>query len=140
MKYANSAVTENHGIILFDSICSLCSASVNFVIKRDPAGYFRFAALQSDTGKALLHEYRLEESTINSMVLIQNGKAYLRSSAAVRIAPHLGGFWKTLAVFMIVPPLIRDAMYNFIAKHRHRWLGGTEACSLPTPELSERFL
>ncbi|MCC7191335.1 MAG: DUF393 domain-containing protein [Phycisphaeraceae bacterium] len=140
MKHANSTVTRNHGIVLFDGICNLCSASVNFIIKRDPADYFRFAALQSDTGRSLLREYQLEEGTINSMVLIQNGKTYIRSSAAVRIASHLCGFWKALVVFMIVPPLIRDVIYSFIAKHRHRWLGNTEACNLLTSETSERFL
>lgn len=140
MKYANSTVTRNHGIILFDGICNLCCTSVNFIIKRDPADYFRFAALQSDTGRALLREHHLEERAINSMVLIQNGKAYLRSSAAVRIAPHLCGYWKALVVFMVVPPLIRDVIYSIIAKHRHRWPGSTKACSLHTPELSERFL
>ena len=140
MEQAISTAARGHGVILFDGVCNLCNASVNFVIHRDPPGYFRFAALQSDAGKALLREHHLPENELASVVLIENGKAYTHSAAAVRISRHLRGAWKLLAALIIVPPFLRDALYNFVVNHRYKWFGKTETCRVPTPELQSRFL
>jgi predicted DCC family thiol-disulfide oxidoreductase YuxK len=129
-----------HGVILFDGVCNLCNASVNFVIDRDPASYFRFAALQSDSGRALLRRHGLDDGRVTGVVLISDSRAYTGSAAAVRIARHLRGAWKLLAALIIVPPFLRDAAYGLVARRRYRWFGKTDTCRVPTPELRERFL
>ncbi|PYZ97361.1 thiol-disulfide oxidoreductase [Alteribacter lacisalsi] len=126
-------------VILFDGECSFCDKSVQFIIKRDPEGVFKFASLQSDAGRQLLQEYGVPEST-DSMVLIDSGKYYLRSSAALRICRHLNGLWKILYIFIVVPPPVRNAIYGIIAKNRYRWFGKKDSCALPSPDVRKRFL
>ena len=133
-------MTTNHPIVLFDGVCNLCSGSVQFILKRDPEGRFRFASLQSEAGRSLMVEHGLDPDALSSVVVIEDGRAYQESSAALRIARHLPGAWKLLRVFAVIPRPIRDAVYRLIARNRYRWFGKTEACWLPTPELRTRFL
>jgi predicted DCC family thiol-disulfide oxidoreductase YuxK len=130
----------NHSIILFDGICNLCNGSVQFVIKHDKDGHFKFAALQTAAGQNLLKKYFLSSTNLDSFVLIENDKAYTQSTAALRVAKKLNGSVKLLAGFMIVPAFIRDAVYNTIARNRYKWFGKKESCMIPTPELNSRFL
>jgi predicted DCC family thiol-disulfide oxidoreductase YuxK len=127
-------------IILFDGICNLCNRSVQFVLKYDKQKLFRFASLQSNAGQRLLKEYHLSETVFNSFVLIQNGKTYLKSTAALMVAKQLGGVIKILYAFIIVPALIRNGIYNAIAKNRYKWFGKQDSCMMPTPDLQSRFL
>jgi predicted DCC family thiol-disulfide oxidoreductase YuxK len=127
-------------IVLFDGVCNLCSASVTFIVDRDRRGYFSFAALQSEVGRALLIGLDLPPDALGSVVLIERGRAYTRSLAALRIARHLDGAWPLLFGLMIVPRSLADAVYDWVARNRYRWFGRTESCRLPTPELSARFL
>lgn len=131
---------ETAPIVLFDGVCNLCSGSVQFLLKRDPEGRFRFASLQSDAGRRLMAEHGLDVEALNSVVLIEGGRAWQESSAALRIARHLPGAWKLLRVFAAVPRPLRDAVYRWIARNRYRWFGKAETCWLPTPELKARFL
>jgi len=133
-------MNKQHGVILFDGVCNLCNGSVQFVLKRDSKGYFKFASLQSDAGQELLKKYNLPTEGFNSFVLIENDKAYLKSSGALRVARRLNGAWPLLYGFMIVPAFIRNFFYNSLAKNRYRWFGKKEACMLPLPEWKERFL
>lgn len=126
-------------IILFDGVCNLCDSSVQFIIKRDPEGKFKFASLQSGIGQELLKKHGLK-STINSFVLIENGKVYVKSGAAIRICKQLYGLWKMSTVFLVIPPFIRDSLYGVIAKNRYKWFGKKESCLLPSPEWKNRFL
>ena len=127
-------------ILLFDGVCNLCNHSVQFVIKRDKDGLFRFAALQSDIGKSVLVKHQLSTVSLDTVVLIDQGKAYTRSSAALHVLRHLGSPWSILTVFLLLPKGLRDMVYNFIAKNRYRWFGKEESCMIPTPELKNRFL
>ncbi|MFI5148406.1 MAG: thiol-disulfide oxidoreductase DCC family protein [Bacteroidia bacterium] len=127
-------------ILLFDGYCNLCNSSVNFIIPRDKKGRFRFAALQSETGKALLKQYTIEPQRSDSMVIIEDGKAYLRSSAALRIAANMSFGWKLFLVFYIVPPFVRNAVYSLIATNRYRWFGKRESCRMPDEKDKVRFL
>jgi predicted DCC family thiol-disulfide oxidoreductase YuxK len=131
-----------HPLILFDGVCNLCNASVNYVIDRDPAALFRFASLQSDTAEKRLGALGvvLPKGDPDSILLIEDGRVYRESTAALRIARLLKGPARWWAVFQIVPRPIRDAVYQFIARHRYRWFGRTDACRVPTPELASRFL
>lgn len=127
------------GILLFDGVCNVCNGFVQFVIKRDPAGYFQFASLQSEEGKKLLQQYGLPE-TLETVVLIENNTAYTYSTAPLRTARKLKGFWKFGYVFLIVPRFIRDAVYRFIARNRYRWFGKKESCMMPSPDVQSRFI
>src|SRR5437868_10495616 len=103
--------------ILFDGVCNLCNSAVQFVIKRDKNNYFSFASLQSATGQKLLSEHDLSLNDLNSFILIENNKAYTRSTGALRVVKKLNGLWPLLYGFIIVPPFIRNAVYNQIAKN-----------------------
>ena len=127
-------------IILFDGVCNLCNSSVQFVIKHDRKAVFKFASLQSEAGQKLLTKYGLATNEFNSFVLIEDNKVYLKSTAALRVARKLDMLLSLLYLFIIIPPFIRDAFYNYISQHRYKWFGKRDECWLPTPELSERFL
>ena len=131
---------QDSPIILFDGVCNLCNASVNFVIDRDPRGIFRFAALQSEVARPMLEKQGLTDEALDSIVLLEKDKIYRRSTAALRIAKRLKGVWPLLYLFIVVPPPLRNAVYDWIARNRYRWFGKSETCRVPTPELQERFL
>lgn len=130
-----------HPTVLFDGVCNLCNSSIQFVIRRDPApATFRFAALQSEAGRRLQREHGLDEHALDTVVLIEDGSAFVRSSAALRIARRLGFPWSLASALLIVPRPIRDAVYGWISRNRYRWFGQRDACMVPTPELRSRFL
>lgn len=132
--------TQNHPIVLFDGVCNFCEGSVRFIIDRDPEGVFRFASLQSELGENLAKEHGADAGEMNTMMLVQDGKLYKRTSAALRIAGRLKFPWPLASVFLIVPPFIRDIAYRIISKNRYRWFGKKDACMIPSPEIRERFL
>jgi predicted DCC family thiol-disulfide oxidoreductase YuxK len=127
-------------IVLFDGICTFCNGSVNFIIEHDPHRRFRFAPLQSEFGQALLRRFGLPADDLDTMILVENGRAYAQSSAALRIAWDLGQWWSLLGILFAVPPFLRDGAYNLLAQNRYRWFGRTDTCRVPTPELRDRFL
>ncbi|MGZ4048738.1 MAG: thiol-disulfide oxidoreductase DCC family protein [Bacteroidia bacterium] len=129
-----------HSIILFDGVCNLCNGAVQFVIKRDNKNQFLFASLQSEEGKQILEEHNFPENKINSFFLVENGKVYDRSTAALKVVKRLTGLWPLLYGFIIVPKFIRDGVYNWIAKNRYQWFGEKDECMVPTPELKTKFL
>jgi predicted DCC family thiol-disulfide oxidoreductase YuxK len=127
-------------IVLFDGVCNFCNASINFVIDHDPKYLFKFAALQSDFAKEKLRKAGLKTEDFDSVVLIEGDKVYTRSTAALRISKKLSGAWPLLYGFIIVPPFIRNAVYDLIARNRYRWFGKSENCRLPSPEERARFI
>ena len=137
---AEGAPPRAGSVILFDGVCNLCNGSVLFVIDRDPRARFRFAALQSDIGGDLLARSGYRGRALDSIVLLEDGRVFDRSTAALRIARRLRGGWPLLAAFLVVPRPIRDAVYEWIARNRYRWFGREESCRIPTPELRHRFL
>ncbi len=129
-----------HPVLLFDGVCNLCNASVQWILKRDKLGQFRFAALQSALGQTLLQERGLSGENFDTVVLIAGNNTFLRSDAPLEIARRLGGFWRLFYVFKVLPRPLRDAIYNFIARNRYRWFGQKESCMLPDPAWKGRFL
>lgn len=127
-------------VILFDGVCNFCNASVNFVMDHDPNFHFKFAALQSDFAKERLAKAGLNTEEYDSVVLLEGDKIYTRSTAGLRIAKKLSGAWPLLYAFIIVPPFIRNAVYDLIARNRYRWFGKSENCRLPSPEERARFI
>ena len=138
----NHTVTNSSAgpIVLFDGVCNLCDRSVQFILDRDPAGVFRFASLQSDTGWALLVDHQLDPDALSSIVVVDGDRAYTRSDAALRIAQDLSAPWNALRVFRFAPRFLRDAAYELMARNRYRWFGTREACRIPTPDVAARFL
>lgn len=132
--------SRKHKIILFDGVCNLCNSSVNFVIQRDKNDLFRFGALQEEPGKSIIKKYAIDPSKTDSIILISNNKAYTKSTAALKIARHLGGGYPLLYVFMIIPRFIRNWVYDYVAKNRYKWYGKKDSCMIPTPELKSKFL
>lgn len=128
-----------HAVVLFDGDCNFCDSSVQFIINHDPAGYFQFASLQSDVGQEMRQKYDIPED-VDSVVLIQNGKAYVKSEGALRIANHLTGLWKLAFYLKSVPSSLRDAAYDTVAKNRYKVFGQLQACMLPPPHIRKRFL
>ena len=124
-------------IILFDGECNFCDASVQFIIKRDN-GTFHFASLQSEVGKQLVERFQLQG--IDSVVLIENERAYSKSTAALRIAKWLHQLWRLCYLLIVFPKSIRDSIYGVIAKNRYKWFGKKEICMLPSEKDRERFL
>ena len=131
-----------HPVILFDGVCNLCNATVNFLLDRDPDARFRFAALQSPAAAQLFAEHGHAPPAVepDSIVLIEGGRLYERSTAALRIARLLRSPWRVLYAFIVVPRPLRDLVYRFIARNRYRWIGRKDVCRVPTPELRARFL
>jgi predicted DCC family thiol-disulfide oxidoreductase YuxK len=126
----------NHPIIFYDGVCGLCDRSVQFVIKRDTKRVFRYATLQSEFARGVLGE----NISFDSFILYDKGKVFYRSSAALRTFAKLGGIWPLTSILMLVPPFIRNAVYDFIAGNRYKWFGKFDSCKIPTPEQRALFL
>lgn len=129
-------------VVLFDGVCNLCHGFVQFIIRHDAAGRFRFAALQSDAGRALLAAQGapLPAPDPESVLLLLGGRVYSHSAAVLRIAHELGWPWRLAAAGRVLPRAWRDGLYRFVARHRYRWFGRQASCWLPTPALQARFL
>lgn len=130
----------NSNVLLFDGVCNLCNGVVQFVIRHDAAGRFRFAALQSDAGQTLLRQFGLSTTQFDSFVYVKDGQFYTESTAALHVARDMGGAMSLLWGLMIFPRFIRDAVYRWVARNRYRFFGRQESCMIPTPELKSRFL
>ena len=130
----------NEHIVLFDGVCVFCNKSVNFIIRHDRRDLFRFAPLQSEIGKTLVAQYGLDPACLDSVVLIENGRAYVKTSAALHICRNLDRMWPLMFGFIIMPAFIRDVAYDIIAKYRYRWWGKLDACTVPTLEVRRKFL
>jgi len=129
-----------HGIVLFDGTCLFCEGSVKFIAERDAAGYFRFGASQSAAAQQILQQYGVDRTAARSIVLIEDGQAYLRSTASLRIARRLAFPWNLASGFLIVPRPIRDLVYNLVAAVRHRIAGVSNACDIPPAAIRDRLI
>ncbi len=132
---------QHKKIILFDGLCNLCDATVQFIIKRDTKDVFRFVSLQSDLGRELLQKLPIEFQLIDSVILYESEKVFFYKSQAVfEIVKSIGGIYYCLLIFKLLPNTITNAVYDFIAKNRYRWWGKKETCLVPTKELESKFL
>lgn len=133
---------QNKKIILFDGLCNLCDASVQFICKRDTKDTFRFVSLQSDLGKEIIHHLGIDTQKVDSILLFTPNKNlfWLKSKAVFEIVKQLGGIYCIVLVFRLLPTPITDAIYNTIAKNRYRWFGKKENCLLPSKAILDKFL
>lgn len=127
-------------ILLFDGVCNLCISVVNFTIKKDTKGKFKFAALQSESGQALLNKFGLSTKDFNSFIFISGDKHFIKSSAVLHVLKELGVVWILFYIFIVIPRPIRDFMYSIIAKTRYTIFGKQNTCFLPSPDIKRKFL
>jgi len=134
-------VPNNKKLILFDGVCNLCNSAIQYVIKHDRDDTFLFAPLQSEVGKKVISKYNIDTDKTDSILLYSNENGLsIKSTAALKVAKHLGFPRNLLTIFFIVPPMIRNWVYDFVARNRYKWYGKKEECMIPTPELKSRFL
>ena len=126
-------------VLLFDGVCNLCNGLVQFVIRNDPNAVFRFAPLQSDVADDLLGDCGVGRD-LDTVVLVEDGNCYTKSTAALRVARHLDWPYRPLVALLVVPRRVRDAAYDVVAANRYDWFGRREQCMAPTPDVAERFL
>lgn len=132
---------NNEGpVLLFDGVCNFCTGFVRFVIKRDAQAVFRFAPLQSLAAERLVAPELLEGDRLASVILVDNGKVYRKSTAALKIVQRLRRLWPLLSVLLIIPRPLRDTVYNWFGRHRYRMFGKRDACFIPDKDISDRFL
>lgn len=130
-----------NAVIIYDGACVLCARSIHFVAVRDRARVFRFTASASDVGRALLAYHGLDAAGgAGTLVLMEAGRAYVRSTAVIRIARRLPWPWRALALGLVVPAPLRDGAYRLVARYRYRWFGRRDACDLPSREVRSRLL
>ncbi|MFP9115421.1 thiol-disulfide oxidoreductase DCC family protein [Flavobacterium sp. RHBU_3] len=128
-------------IILFDGVCNLCDATVQFLIKHDKKDVFRFVALQSEIGQEIVRYIGIDTSKVDSIILYEPGKAYYyKAQAALEIASEIGGFYSLLSIFKAFPDKLNNMVYDYIARNRYKWYGKKDACMLPTLETKAKFL
>jgi predicted DCC family thiol-disulfide oxidoreductase YuxK len=126
-------------IVLFDGVCNFCNGAVNFIIRHDPEGRFKFAPLQSTIGEEMRLEFGVGKD-VDSIVLIEDREAFTHSDAALRILRGLGGIWSIGYAFMVIPKPVRDWFYRLFARYRYSLFGKREVCMVPTPDVKRRFL
>ncbi len=129
-----------HGVVLFDGTCAFCERSVTFIAARDPGGYFKFGASQNAAAQSLLAEFGETRESTRSILLIEDGRLFRKSTAVLRIARRLPPPWSLARMFLAVPRPLRDAVYALVAAIRHRLAGRSNACDIPPPEIRERLI
>ncbi len=131
---------KDHQVVLYDGICNFCNFWVNFIIAKDKSDKFRFAALQSETGKKFLNQFNLSKTDFDTFILIDKNKFSTKSTAALIICKNLSGFYKLLYIFIIIPRFFRDIIYNLVAKNRYKLFGKRDVCKVPTEREKNKFL
>lgn len=133
-------MSQPKSIIFFDGVCNLCNASIDFVIQRDKEDHFLVGALQEDLSRKILSSYDVREDYLDSLVVLEKGEIYYKSTAALKIARHLSGLWPAFYPLIFIPRFLRDPIYNWIGSNRYRWFGKKSTCRLPTPAEKAKFL
>lgn len=127
-------------VLLFDGECNLCSGTVRFILRNESSPALRFAALHSSAGKRILREHGLDPNAIGTLVLVDEGKTYTKSDAAIGIARHLRLPWRLCRMARVVPRSVRDRCYDVVARNRYRLFGRRDACAIPGADVASRFL
>jgi predicted DCC family thiol-disulfide oxidoreductase YuxK len=132
--------TDASQVVVFDGTCNLCAGAVSFVVAHERDHLIRFAPAQSAAGRKLLLEYGIDPDGLTTFVFIEEGRAQVRFDAAIAVADHLRWPWSMFRVVRFVPRRLRDSIYDLVARHRYRWFGQRDGCTLPAPELRSRLI
>jgi predicted DCC family thiol-disulfide oxidoreductase YuxK len=133
-------VTDTGGIVVFDGTCVLCNGGTRFIVRHDKQGRIRYAAAQTERGRAILRDNGADPDDPRTFVLLADGRAYKESDAVIRVLTLLGGLWRAAAVLRVIPKAWRDALYRLIARNRYNWFGRRSLCLVSEPAAAERFL
>ncbi len=136
-------VDESHPVVVFDGVCNLCNAAVDFLLRHDRSGSLRFASAQGDTGAALLGIEPDGDGNVpdpSTIVVAIEGTVLERSDAVLALVPFLGWPWKAALIGRALPRPVRDRLYDLVARNRYRWFGKKETCRIPTPDERARFV
>ena len=141
-QYVKTSITnyDLKKIIYFDGVCNLCNWAVRLIIRHDKRKVFSFASLQSTYASERLMYGNGQDIKLYSVVFQDGNHISVKSDAVLKVCQHLGGAWKLLLIFRIVPRSWRDWVYDMVADQRYRWFGKRDKCMVPTPELQSRFL
>jgi predicted DCC family thiol-disulfide oxidoreductase YuxK len=127
-------------IIVFDGVCVLCSRGLGFVLKHDKQQLYKFAAMQAQAGQALLGAHGLDPRNPSSFLLLEDGVAYAESEAVIRVLGSFGGSWRIAGALRLLPAVVRDSAYRWLARNRYRWFGKLDQCVIPSAATAGRFL
>jgi predicted DCC family thiol-disulfide oxidoreductase YuxK len=127
-------------VVLFDGVCRLCSGTVRFLLRHDREGVFRLAAIQSPEGQAILDWFGFSAGMSGTLLLVEGNRVFTRSTAVLRIAQRLRFPWWLAGAGFVVPRVVRDWVYERVARNRYRWFGKRESCLVPAPDQAGRFL
>ena len=127
-------------VIVFDGICNWCNTWVNFTIEHDPHRVFKFATLQSQPAQQLLKDLRLPTEDFETFLLLEQGRIFTKSTAALKILKELSGYWPLFYLGIMIPRSLRDTVYDYLARRRYRWMGKADTCRVSTSAERERFL
>jgi predicted DCC family thiol-disulfide oxidoreductase YuxK len=130
----------NLHIILFDGVCNFCNFWIDFIIKRDANYIYKFASLQSETGKEIAARFSINKKDIDSVVLIKDEKYFIKSDAVLEIVKELNSSWKILYLLKVIPRPFRDLIYDLVAKKRYAIFGKRDSCRVPSEEEKSRFV
>ncbi len=136
----NDIIEDQGPIIVFDAMCVLCSANARFVLRHDHGGRFRFASMQNETGAALYRRCGIDPTNPDSLIIVEGANVLRDSDAVLAIYAGLGWPWKAMSLLRLVPRMLRDPAYHWLARNRYRIFGRRETCWLPTPEQASRIL
>ncbi|MDH4152976.1 MAG: DCC1-like thiol-disulfide oxidoreductase family protein [Nitrospira sp.] len=127
-------------LILFDGVCNWCNAWVNVAIAHDPDQQFKFGTLQSEQAQHILRDLQLSATDYQTFLLLEGGRVYTKSTAALRVIRQLSWWWPLFYVGVLVPVPLRDVVYDFVARHRYQWMGRAATCRVPTQVERDRFV
>ena len=127
-------------VLVFDGTCLLCNRSVQFILRRDRAGLYRFATMQSAAGAALMRAHGLDPDDPDSVLLIDGGRAFVDADAVLRVLASFGGVYRAAVLLRAIPRGLRRRMYRWVARNRYRWFGRSASCLVPTSEQAQRFI
>lgn len=135
-----AGVGRQDSVVLFDGVCNMCSGLVQFLVRLDRPGKLHLASLQSTPGQALLRWCGQPLHNFDTMVFIERGRPYFKSTAALRIPRYFAWPWPLVSLLLVIPAWLRDWCYDGVARNRYRLFGRTETCMMPTPDVARRFL
>lgn len=127
-------------LVLFDGVCNLCNRNMLFLIRNDPSKKLKFCSVQSPAGQAILNWLGLPLDVHESILFLEDEIIYEKSNAILHIFYHLPWYLRWLYIGKILPRVIRDNLYLFIARNRYRFFGRSTVCAVPTPDILNRFI
>jgi predicted DCC family thiol-disulfide oxidoreductase YuxK len=134
------AFADDKALVVFDGVCVLCSGFARFILKRDAAFTFRLTTAQSPVGQALFRHYGLDTETLETNLVLIEGRPYAKLDTVAAVAGRLGGVWRLASVLRLIPRQIGDWLYDCIARNRYRLFGRHDYCMMPEPQWRERFV